>query len=140
MTDASKAPARRHFRRRQAGADGFGIGIMLLLDRPGFQPELPVTAADVNLSIHPARAIARRLPRVIIGLFQSLRGADALPWVGALLRYITTADHAAPIRRIGTFDLAVLADPYGSVTDQAIKVWPFEDGVNVKAALGAWPV
>ena len=48
--------------RRSCGHAGGGVGSTLMPSRPGeFHPE-PLTDPDLNLSIHPARVIARRLP------------------------------------------------------------------------------
>src|ERR1017187_1318264 len=75
----------------------------------------PLTEPDLILSHHPARAIARRLPPSA-----ELSGSSWFDPVGprstamttpfaprALLRFITTAGQSAPLRRIGTFGLAV---------------------------------
>ena len=81
--------------------------------RPGeFHPE-SLTDPDLILSHHPARVIARRLPPSA-----EISGSSRFDPVGstamtapfaprALPRFITTTGQSAPLRRIGTFGLAV---------------------------------
>src|SRR6266704_4397315 len=84
--------------------------------RPGeFHPE-PLTDPDLILSHHPARAIARRLPPSTerrappgepVGPNQR---RWPTPFAPALLQaFVATTRQSAPLRRIGTFGLAVLA-------------------------------
>src|SRR5512144_2096764 len=82
--------------------------------RPGeFHPE-PLTDPDLSLSTHPARAIARRLPpsverRAPPGTrLAQLNDDDPPPSLQPHYRaFITTTEQSAPLRRIGTFGLAV---------------------------------
>jgi hypothetical protein len=85
-----------------------------LPSRPGeFHPE-PLTDPDLSLSTHPARAIARRPPPSIerrappgepVG---QINGDDLLPSLHShYSRFDTTTRQSAPLRRIGTFGLAV---------------------------------
>src|SRR5215467_2730450 len=83
--------------------------------RPGeFHPE-PLTEPYVNLSIHTARVTARRLPPSA-----EISGSSRFDPVGpsstamtrplcstALPRFVATTGQSAPLRRIGTFSLAV---------------------------------
>src|ERR1700721_2787394 len=83
--------------------------------RPGeFHPE-PLTDPDLNLSIHPARVTARRLPPSAepsgssrydpVGPSSTAMTCPLAP--RALPRFIATTRQSAPLRRIGTFGLAV---------------------------------
>src|SRR5260370_11972013 len=83
--------------------------------RPGeFHPE-PLTDPDLNLSIHPARGIARRLPPSAepsgssryhpVGPSSTAMTCPFAP--RALPRFVTTTRQSAPLQRIGTFGLAV---------------------------------
>src|SRR5258707_13005409 len=83
--------------------------------RPGeFHPE-PLTDPDLNLSIHPARVIARRLPPSAepsgssryhpVGPSSTAMTCPFAP--RALPRFVTTTRQSAPLQRIGTFGLAV---------------------------------
>src|SRR5215468_12500194 len=83
--------------------------------RPGeFHPE-PLTDPDVNLSIHPARVTARRLPPSAersgssrfdpVGPSSTAMTCPLAP--RALTRFNATTRQSAPLRRIGTFGLAV---------------------------------
>src|SRR6202048_4837532 len=82
--------------------------------RPGeFHPE-PLTDPDLTLSRHPARAAARRLPPSVENwsssccqLARSQRRWPAPFAPRALPRFNTTTGQSAPLRRIGTFGLAV---------------------------------
>ncbi len=78
--------------------------------------ELSLTDPDLNLSIHPARAIARSMPA------STERGAPPGRPVGPNQRrwpapslqphyrtFVTTTRQSAPLRCIGTFGLAVVA-------------------------------
>ena len=86
-----------------------------LPSRPGeFHPE-PLTDPYVNLSIHTARVITRRLPPSA-GRSGSSRfdpvgpssTAMTTPFAPrALPRFIATTGQSAPLQRIGTFALAV---------------------------------
>jgi hypothetical protein len=78
----------------------------------------PLTDPDVNLSIHPARAIARRLPSSIDhqalpvdghpSAVDLINGDDLVPSLhGHYTRFFTTTKQSASSRRIGTFGLAV---------------------------------
>ena len=86
----------------------------LVPSRPGeFHPE-PLTDPDLSLSTHPARATARRLPpSVEQGLLPANRlaqinGDDLPPSLQPHYRaFIATTRQSAPLRRIGTFGLAV---------------------------------
>src|SRR5215510_8003549 len=78
-----------------------------------FHPE-PLTDPDLNLSTHPARAIARRLPPSVDNELLSanrlaqINGDDPPPSLQLHYRaFITTTRQSAPVRRIGTFGLAV---------------------------------
>jgi hypothetical protein len=80
-----------------------------------FHPE-PLTDPDLSLSSHPARAIARRLPpSVDKGLLPANRLAqinrdDPPPSLhDHYSRFFTSTRQSAPLRRIGTFGLAVRA-------------------------------
>src|ERR1700721_3743660 len=86
-----------------------------LPSRPGeFHPE-PLTDPDLNLSIHPARVTARRLPPSAepsgssrydpVGPSSTAMTCPLAP--RALPRFIATTRQSAPLRRIGTFGLAV---------------------------------
>jgi hypothetical protein len=82
--------------------------------RPGeFRPE-PLTDPDRILSHHPARAIARRLPpsteRRLLPANQlaQISGDDPPPSLQPHYRtFVATTRQSAPLRRIGTFGLAV---------------------------------
>ncbi len=85
--------------------------------RPGeFHPE-PLTDPDVILSHHPAHAITRRLPPSDEqeGSSRHNRLAkfnrDDLPpsLQHRYIAFITTTKQSVPLRRIGTFGLAVVA-------------------------------
>src|ERR1035437_620919 len=81
-----------------------------------FRPE-PLTDPDLILSHHPARVIARRLPPSAemlgssrfdpVGPTQRRCPAPFAP--RALPRFIATTEQSAPLRRIGTLSLAVVA-------------------------------
>ena len=82
--------------------------------RPGELHPEPLTDPDLILSHHPARATAQRLPpSVERGLFPASRLAqinrgDPPPSLQLHYRtFITTTRQSAPLRRIGTFGLAV---------------------------------
>ena len=83
--------------------------------RPGeFHPE-PLTDPDVILSHHPARATARRLPPSVENFKAPPVAGWLAPNVGDLppslhdhySRFLATTEESAPLRRIGTFGLAV---------------------------------
>ena len=89
-----------------------------LPSRPGELHPEPLTEPDMNLSIHPARAIARRLPSSIDHQALSaaghptavdlINGDDPLPSLhGHYTRFVTTTKQSVPSRRVGTFSLAV---------------------------------
>src|SRR5882672_10566163 len=83
--------------------------------RPGeFHPE-PLTDPDLNLSIHPARVTARRLPPSA-----EIAGSSRFDPVGprsttmthplrsmGIAHFVATTRQSAPLRRIGTFSLTV---------------------------------
>jgi hypothetical protein len=82
---------------------------------PGSLTPSPSQIPDVNLSIHPARVTARRLPPSADALGSSRYdrlaqvNGDGLPpsLHEHCTRFIATARQSAPLRRIGTFGLAV---------------------------------
>jgi hypothetical protein len=88
-----------------------------LPSRPGeFHPE-PLTVPDLILSHHPARAIAqslsasteRKAPPGYARLAQ-ISGDDLPPSLQPHYRaFVTTTRQSAPLRRIGTFGLTVIA-------------------------------
>ena len=87
----------------------------VLPSRPGeFHPE-PLTDPDLTLSRHPARATARRLPPSVenwrtppVASWLAPNGDDLPPSLhGHYTRFGTTTGQSAPLRRIGTFGLAV---------------------------------
>ena len=83
---------------------------------PGeFHPE-PLTDPDLSLSTYPARAIARRLPPSVerrlfpANRLAQINGDDPPPSLQPHYRAFTaTTRQSAPLRRIGTFGLAVRA-------------------------------
>jgi hypothetical protein len=88
---------------------GHTTGHAVLPSRPGeFHPE-PLTDPDMNLSIHPARAIHRRLPPSVEigGLLRSPVGPSLqrgwpppfAPW--ALPHFSTTTEESAPAWLVG---------------------------------------
>ena len=79
--------------------------------RPGELHPEPLTEPDMNLSIHPARAIARRLPSSIDHqalpaaghptAVDLINGDDPLPSLhGHYTRFVTTTKQSVPSRRI----------------------------------------
>src|SRR6266487_5008580 len=86
---------------------------------PSQSAGIRITDPDLTLSRHPARAIARRLPPSIehrvppgVGWTQHQLTRSQWRWPApfaprALPRFITTTKQSAPLRRIGTFGLAV---------------------------------
>src|SRR5258708_17056467 len=91
-----------------------------LPSRPGeFHPE-PLTDPDLNLSIHPARVTARRLPPSVVYRAPPAVGCptsvDPIQRRGpasfaprALPPFIATTNQSAPPPRIGTFRLPLCA-------------------------------
>ena len=78
---------------------------------PRNSPRAPHTDPDRILSHHPARAIARRLPpsaeRRPANQLTQISGDDPPPSLQPHYRTFTTTRQSAPLRRIGTFGLAV---------------------------------
>jgi hypothetical protein len=109
-----------------SGSGLLALEITRLPSRPEeFQPE-PLTERYVNLSIHTARATARRLPPSIeyrvppVAGCPDPNGDGLLPSLhGHYTRFMTTTKQSAPNRRIGTFGLAVGA------------AWTFSLGIAV---------
>src|ERR1700683_4153565 len=100
-----------------SGSGCYRLETTLLPSRPEeFHPE-PLTDPDVNLSIHPARVTAGKLPPSadVLGSSQfdpvrpSQRRLPAPFAPRAFPRFITTTGQCAPLRCIGTFGLAVVA-------------------------------
>src|SRR6476469_4847140 len=79
-----------------------------LPSRPGeFRPE-PLTDPDRILSHHPARAIARRLPPSTERRAPPGEPVGPHPSLQPHYRtFVATTGQSAPLRRIGTFGLAV---------------------------------